>query len=92
MILGDCFGQDIFKESLRRVFSRYPDDHPDAGHLQMGLSATLEVITSREYKISGAIGSCAGLGKKGPNVSEVTLYHLPLYSYYHSPHLKRPEH
>eukprot|EP01084_Bolivina_argentea_P086638 156588_1 len=73
MILGDCFSQDIFKESLRRVFSRYPDEHPDAGHLQMGLSATLEVITSREFKISGAIGPCAGLGKKGPSVSETTI-------------------
>ncbi len=72
MILGDCFSQDVFKESLRRIFTRYPDYHPDAGHLQMGLAATLEVITSREFKISGIIGPCTGLGKKGPSVSEVT--------------------
>ncbi len=76
LILGDCFSQDVFKESLRRIFTRYPDDHPDAGHLQMGLSATLEVITSREFKISGAIGPCAGLGKKGPSVSEVIIIYI----------------
>ena len=54
MVLGDSFGQSVFKESLRRVFRRYEDDVPqDGGQLQMAFGATLEVLTSREFKISG---------------------------------------
>jgi protein transport protein SEC23 len=54
MVLGDSFGQSVFKESLRRVFRRYEDDVPqDGGQLQMAFGATLEVLTSREFKVSG---------------------------------------
>jgi Sec23/Sec24 trunk domain len=36
MVLGDSFGQSVFKESLRRMFRRVPDDAPvDAGQLQV---------------------------------------------------------
>ena len=31
MVLGDSFGQSVFKESLRRVFERFPDDVPGDG-------------------------------------------------------------
>jgi len=72
MVLGDSFGQSVFKESLRRVFRRFPDEseNGDAGMLQMAFGATLEVHTSREFKVGGAIGTVIGLGRKGPNVSE----------------------
>ena len=54
MVLGDSFGQSVFKESLRRVFRRYEDDVPqDGGQLQMAFGGTLEVLTSREFKVSG---------------------------------------
>jgi protein transport protein SEC23 len=36
----------------------------------MGFGASIEVIHSREFKISGAIGPCASLKKMGPTVSE----------------------
>lgn len=74
MVLGDSFGQSVFKESLRRVFRRYEDDVPqDGGQLQMAFGATLEVLTSREFKVSGAIGPVASLNKKSQNVSDIEV-------------------
>mmetsp|Transcript_11727 Transcript_11727/g.18926 ORF Transcript_11727/g.18926 Transcript_11727/m.18926 type:complete len:382 (+) Transcript_11727:91-1236(+) len=53
---------------------RHPTDEKttekDRGHLRMGFAGTLECITSREYKVRGAIGSCSSLKKKSPSVSE----------------------
>uniref|UniRef100_A0A7S2W7G0 Protein transport protein SEC23 n=1 Tax=Rhizochromulina marina TaxID=1034831 RepID=A0A7S2W7G0_9STRA len=74
IVLADSFSQSVFKESLRRVFRRYPDELPtDGGQLQMGFAATLEVTTSREFKIAGAIGPCSSLKKTGPNVAETEI-------------------
>mmetsp|Transcript_31306 Transcript_31306/g.45634 ORF Transcript_31306/g.45634 Transcript_31306/m.45634 type:complete len:810 (+) Transcript_31306:97-2526(+) len=74
MVLGDSFGQSVFKESLRRVFNRYPDDIPeDGGKMSMAFAASLEVLTSREFKVSGAIGPVTSLNKKGPNVSDIEI-------------------
>ena len=56
-VLADSFGQSVFKESLRRMFDRHDDEVPvDGGHLKMGFAGTVEVLTSREFKVSGAIG------------------------------------
>jgi protein transport protein SEC23 len=59
-VLADTFGQSVFKESFRRVFRRFDDSvgGADAGQLQMGFGAVLEVLTSRDFKISGALGPC----------------------------------
>jgi protein transport protein SEC23 len=74
MVLGDSFGQSVFKESLRRVFNRYPDDVPqDGGQLSMATGASLEVFTSREFKVSGVIGPVTSLNKQGPNVSDLEV-------------------
>lgn len=74
MVLGDSFGQSVFKESLRRVFLRFPDDIPqDGGQMQMAFGATLEVLTSRECKVSGAIGPVTSLQKAAPNVSDLEV-------------------
>jgi len=74
MVMGDSFGQSVFKESFRRVFRRFPDDIPgDGGLMTMAFGASLEVLTSKEFKVSGAIGPVASLKKKGPNVSEVEV-------------------
>lgn len=73
-VLADSFGQSVFKESLRRVFTRYPEDSPqDAGDMAMAFGASLEVLTSREFKISGAIGPVTSLNKHGPNVSDLEV-------------------
>jgi protein transport protein SEC23 len=61
------------QDSFVRVFRRYDDAHPDANHLLMGFSATLEVTTSRDYKISGAVGPCVSLRKGSPCVSETEI-------------------
>jgi protein transport protein SEC23 len=74
MVLGDSFGQSVFKESVRRVFQTFEEEIPeDGGKMQMAFGATLEVLTSREFKVSGAIGPVTSLGKKGPNVSDLEV-------------------
>lgn len=72
IVLADSFSQSVFRESLRRVFERALDPTTGAptGPLQMGFSGQIEVLHSREFKISGAIGSVASLKKGGPFVSE----------------------
>lgn len=78
IVLADKFGQSVFRESLRRAFERTPDSIGSTNqipgqHLQMGFGAQIEVIHSREFKIAGALGSCASLKKAGPSVSETEL-------------------
>ncbi|CAB9518921.1 transport protein SEC23 [Seminavis robusta] len=74
VVLGDSFGQSVFKESLRRVFTRYPDEVPqDGGQMQMAFGCSLEVLTSRELKVSGAIGPVTSLNKAAPNVSDLEV-------------------
>jgi len=74
MVLGDSFGQSVFKESLRRVFNRHPEDKPgDGGLMMMAFGASMEVLTSRECKVSGAIGPVTSLHKKAPNVGDMEI-------------------
>jgi protein transport protein SEC23 len=74
MVLGDSFGQSVFKESLNRVFNRFPEDVPkDGGHMCMAFGSTLEVKTSREFKVSGMIGPGTSLVRHGPNVSDLEI-------------------
>jgi protein transport protein SEC23 len=71
MVITDTFtsvatgnGQ-IFKESFKRLFTR-----DEENNLKMAFNGTLEVKTSREFKVCGAIGPCASLGKKSTCVAE----------------------
>lgn len=65
MVMGDSFNSSLFKQTFQRVFTK------DAkGDLKMAFNATLEVKTSRELKVSGAIGPCVSLGIKGSSVGE----------------------
>lgn len=85
MVLGDSFGQSVFKESLSRLFRKpagedgqpapvpTPEQGGGAALLQMGFGATLEVLTSREFKVAGAIGPCSSLNKKNANVAETEI-------------------
>lgn len=72
VVLADNFGQSVFKESFQRVFRRHPDSSPecDRGHLEMGFAATIECLTSREFKVCGAVGPCTSLKKMSNSVSE----------------------
>ncbi|XP_052698712.1 protein transport protein Sec23A-like isoform X1 [Crassostrea angulata] len=68
MVMGDSFNTSLFKQTFQRVFAK------DAkGEFKMGFGATVEVKTSRELKVSGAIGPCVSLGVKGPSVSDTEM-------------------
>ena len=65
MILSDSFSTEIFKQSFLRMFSK--DGNQD---LNMGFNATLDVLTSREIKISGLIGHAISGNKTGSSIGE----------------------
>uniref|UniRef100_A0A8C0JDZ9 Protein transport protein SEC23 n=1 Tax=Chelonoidis abingdonii TaxID=106734 RepID=A0A8C0JDZ9_CHEAB len=65
MVMGDSFNTSLFKQTFQRVFTKDMQ-----GQFKMGFGGTLEIKTSREIKISGAIGPCVSLNSKGPCVSE----------------------
>uniref|UniRef100_A0A671E448 Protein transport protein SEC23 n=1 Tax=Rhinolophus ferrumequinum TaxID=59479 RepID=A0A671E448_RHIFE len=65
MVMGDSFNTSLFKQTFQRVFTKDIN-----GQFKMGFGGTLEIKTSREIKVSGAIGPCVSLNSKGPCVSE----------------------
>lgn len=75
VVQADSFGQSVFKESFRRVFGRFDSSAPpcDAGHLTMGFAASLEVLTSKEFKVSGAIGPCSPLKSTSTCIGETEV-------------------
>ena len=73
IVLADKFNQSVFRESLRKMFEKSPDTPEGPGCMQMGLEPPAEVISSREVKISGAIGPCASLEKRSSNVAETEV-------------------
>jgi len=68
LVLTESFSCPVFKESISRLFTQ-----DDNGHLNMAFAATLEVLTSREFKVCGAIGPCSSLQKKTPSVAETEI-------------------
>ncbi|XP_076441689.1 protein transport protein Sec23A-like isoform X2 [Babylonia areolata] len=68
MVMGDSFNTSLFKQTFQRVFSK-----DQKGEFRMAFGATLEVKTSRELKVSGAIGPCVSLGVKGQSVSDTEI-------------------
>lgn len=68
IILADEFECPMFKQSFQKLFIR-----DDSENLRMGLNGTLEVQTTKELKICGAIGHLSSLEKKGPAVAETEI-------------------
>ena len=68
IVVHDTFVHQVFTQSYIKIFSRDAQDQ-----LLMAFSGELEVITSREVKVQGAIGPCSSLEKKAPHVSEKEL-------------------
>lgn len=64
MILGETFDHPTFRRSLGRVFSS-----DEAGQLDCGFNATVEVIAPKEIAVAGAIGSIAGLQRDSSKIS-----------------------
>jgi len=65
MMLGESFESDQFKKCLRHLFNRDED-----GNLKMCFDATIEIVTTQDVKISGALGPCVSLRKKNSSVSD----------------------
>lgn len=68
MIMGDSFDSSLFKTSFQRVFTR-----DEKENLKMAFNAVVEVKTSRELKISGAIGALVGQNVKNQCVSDTEI-------------------
>ncbi len=51
MVLTDSFTSSMFKQSFVRIFDKDADDN-----LLMGFNASLEVLTTKELKVTGLIG------------------------------------
>lgn len=65
MILTDSFTSSQFKQSFIRVFEK-----DDQDNLLMGFNASLEVVTTKELKVTGLIGHAVSLNKKSSAVGE----------------------
>ncbi|KAM5384962.1 uncharacterized protein FOBCDRAFT_256787 [Fusarium oxysporum Fo47] len=65
MILTDSFTSSMFKQSFVRIFEKDGDDN-----LLMGFNAVLEVLTTKELKVTGLIGHAVSLNKKSISVGE----------------------
>ncbi|KAL5702081.1 Protein transport protein S23 G [Ranunculus cassubicifolius] len=64
LMLGESFESDQFKKCLRHIFKRDGE-----GHLNMYFDATIEIVTTKDVKICGALGPCVSLGKRNDSVS-----------------------
>ncbi|KAI9771862.1 MAG: GTPase-activating protein S23 [Geoglossum simile] len=65
MILTDSFTASMFKQSFIRVFDKDANDN-----LLMGFNASLEVLTTKELKVTGLIGHAVSMNKKSAAVGE----------------------
>ncbi|CAN4116543.1 unnamed protein product [Withania somnifera] len=65
MMLTESFDSNQFRKCLRHIFS-----HDEVGNLKMCLDATIEIVTTKDVKICGALGSCVSLQKKNGFVSD----------------------
>ncbi|KAF2794737.1 protein transport protein SEC23 [Melanomma pulvis-pyrius CBS 109.77] len=65
MILTDSFTSSMYKQSFARIFNKDADDN-----LLMGFNASLEVLTTKELKVTGLIGHAVSLNKKSSSVGE----------------------
>lgn len=68
MILSDAFTTSIFKQSVQRIFNKDAN-----GFLQMGFNATMDVLTTKELKLSGLIGHAVSLNKKAAHVADTEI-------------------
>lgn len=65
MMLGDSFESDQFRNCLQHIFTR-----DEEGNLNMYFDATIEVVTTKDIRICGALGPCVSLQKRNNLVSD----------------------
>lgn len=65
MVFAESYESEQFRKCLRQIFK-----HEGTDHLNMNLDAIIEIVTTKEVKICGALGPCRSLGMKNNLVSE----------------------
>mmetsp|Transcript_1673 Transcript_1673/g.3733 ORF Transcript_1673/g.3733 Transcript_1673/m.3733 type:complete len:774 (+) Transcript_1673:53-2374(+) len=70
VVLAESYHHHTFKDSLRKIFDR---SSVEDGGLGICSHGTVEVVTSKDIKVSGCIGPCAPLDKKSALVSETAV-------------------
>lgn len=65
MILTDSFTSSMFRQSFVKIFDKDAFDN-----LLMGFNASLEVLTTKELKVTGLIGHAISMNKKSSSVGE----------------------
>ncbi|CAH8323176.1 unnamed protein product [Eruca vesicaria subsp. sativa] len=68
LLLGETFESEQFKKCLRHIFRRDAD-----GNLNMCFDVTLEVVTTKDIKICGALGPVVSLRRKNDIVSDTEI-------------------
>lgn len=65
LMLGESFESGEFRKCLRDIFKRDGD-----GNLNVYFDATIEIVTTKDVKICGALGPCVSVGKRNGSVSD----------------------
>lgn len=65
MILTDSFTSSMYRQSFARIFAKDANEN-----LLMGFNASLEVLTTKELKVTGLIGHAVSMNKKSASVGE----------------------
>ncbi|KAA8904166.1 hypothetical protein FN846DRAFT_953070 [Sphaerosporella brunnea] len=68
MILTDSFTSSMFRQSFVKIFDKDANDN-----LLMGFNASLEVLTTKELKVTGLIGHAVSMNKKSTSVGETEV-------------------
>ncbi|KAH6808958.1 Sec23/Sec24 protein transport family protein [Perilla frutescens var. frutescens] len=68
MMLGESFESEEFRKCLRHMF-----DNDSDGNLKMVFDATIEIVTTKDVKLCGALGPCISLHRKNDTVSEKVI-------------------
>jgi len=67
LVLDESFTKGVFLGSFKQVFAREGTDGKD---LSMSFAGEVQVLTSREFKVCGAVGPLTSLDRKSTSVSE----------------------
>lgn len=68
MVMSDSFSMHVFKDSFRKVF-----ECDESGYLMHGFNAKLDVFTSTDCKVQGAVGGVCSMRKKGSAMAETEV-------------------
>ncbi|XP_042397662.1 protein transport protein sec23-1-like [Zingiber officinale] len=74
LVLADSFESEQFRKCLNHIFI-----NEGTSHLNMNFDATMEIVTTKEVKICGALGPCMSLRKKNNSVSDKEIGHGGTY-------------